>query len=129
MSDTQNSPESPEPPSAAGVDESGELLETQVTSDAVTVRRAPRYGRFIVLGAIVGALVALILTFAFSGQAAGDQFGLGFDKGQVFGFLLLLCGTIGAALGAVAALLFDRSSERHVRSMTAEHESTHHVDR
>ncbi len=128
VSDAQNSPETPEPPLAAGVDASGELLETQVTSDAVTVRRAPRYGRFIVLGAIVGALVALILTFAFSGQPADDQLGLGFDKGQVFGFLLLLCGTIGAALGAVAALLFDRSSERRARSMTAEHESTHRVD-
>jgi len=127
VSDTQNSPETPEPPVAAGVDASGELLETQITSDAVTIRRAPRYGRFIVLGAAVGAVVALILTFAFSGQPADDQLGLGFDKGQVFGFLLLLCGTIGAALGAVVALLFDRSSARRARSMTVEHESTHRI--
>lgn len=128
VSDAQDSPETPEPPAAAGVDASGELLETQVTSDAVTVRRAPRYGRFIALGAIVGVLVALILTFAFSGRPTGDQFGLGFDKGQVFGFLLLLCGTVGAAVGAAVALLFDRASAGRARSMTAEHESTHRID-
>ena len=39
-----------------------EPVETDVTDDIVTVRRAPRYGRFITLGALVGAVVALILT-------------------------------------------------------------------
>jgi len=77
-----------------------EPVETDVTDDVVTVRRAPRYGRFITLGALVGAVVALILTFAFSGQPADAELALGFDKGQVFGFLLLLCATIGAAIGA-----------------------------
>lgn len=142
MSDTQNSPDTPEPSPVGGHDGSmerveigrveigpeGEILETDVTSDTVTMRRSPRYGRFIVLGAALGVLVALILTYSFSGQPADDQLGLGFDKGQVFGFLLLVCGTIGAALGAVVALIFDRVFARRTRSMTAEHESTHRVD-
>jgi uncharacterized membrane protein YdjX (TVP38/TMEM64 family) len=120
----QNVPEPsmPERPS----DEGG--LEIDITSDSVTVRRAPRYGRFITLGALVGAVVALILTFAFSGQPATPELELGFDKGQVFGFLLLLCGVIGAALGAVIALLIDRASLRRARSVTVEHESTHRLD-
>ena len=92
------------------------------------MRRAPRYGRFITLGALVGAVVALILTFSFSGQPAYPELELGFDKGQVFGFLLLLCATIGAALGAVVALLIDRGSARRAKSVLVEHESTHHID-
>jgi len=106
----------------------GEPLETDVTDDVVTVRRAPRYGRFITLGALVGAVVALILTFAFSGEPAQPDLQPGFDKGQVFGFLLLLCGVIGAALGAVVALIIDRASAKRARAVDVVHESTHRID-
>ena len=44
--------------------ERGEHLETERTSDAVSVRRAPRYPAFIVAGIVLGVLVALVLTFA-----------------------------------------------------------------
>ena len=106
----------------------GEPLETEVTDDVVTVRRAPRYGRFILLGVLVGAVVALILTFAFSGQPADPALQPEFDKGQIFGFLLLLCGTIGAALGAVVALIVDRSSAKRARSVEVVHETVHRAD-
>jgi len=102
-------------------DAPGEHLETEVSSDAVTVRRAPRYGRFLLLGGIVGAVVALILTVTFPDNSE-------FDKGQVFGFLLLACGTIGVALGALAALLIDRSLAKRAGSAVAEHESTHFAE-
>ncbi|WP_242609629.1 hypothetical protein [Agromyces ramosus] len=105
-----------------------EPVETDVSDDVVTVRRAPRYGRFITLGALLGAVVALIVTFAFSGQPAQPELELGFDRGQVFGFLLLLCATIGAALGAVVALLIDRGSAKRAKSVLVVHESTHRVD-
>jgi hypothetical protein len=131
VSDAQNSPETPEPPRAAGVDRRGPgvdgPLEIEVTSDTVAVRRAPRYGRFIILGAVLGVIVALILTFAFSGRPLEGEL-IEFDKGQVFGFLLLVCGTIGAALGAVAALIIDRASARHVRSVNVQHESAHRLE-
>ena len=105
-----------------------EPVETDVSDDVVTVRRAPRYGRFITLGALVGAVVALVLTFAFSGQPVDPGLELGFDRGQVFGFLLLLCATIGAAIGAVIALLIDRGSAKRAKSVLVVHESTHRVD-
>lgn len=126
MSNTPNSPETPEPSATASVDGTpAQSLETDRTSDTVTVRRAPRYGRFITLGAIVGAIVALILTFAFSGEPTIEGELIEFDKGQVFGFLLLICATIGVALGALVALLIDRSTARRARSVTVERESTH----
>lgn len=131
MSTTPNSPETPEPSPTAGVDGGPaepletEQLETDQKSGTVTVRRAPRYGRFITLGAIVGAVVALILTFAFSGEPAIPGELIEFDKGQVFGFLLLICATIGVALGALVALLIDRSTARRARSVAVVRESTH----
>ena len=99
----------------------GEHLETDVTSDAVTVRRAPRYPAFIGLGVVLGALVALVLTFAF--PESGE-----YDRGQVFGFLLLWCGAFGAALGGVTALVIERMLARRAGAGVAEHESTHVVD-
>ena len=128
MSDTQNTPETPEPlPPGVGATPDGPL-EIDITSDTVTVRRAPRYGRFITLGVALGAVVALILTFAFSGQPADPALEPEFDRGQVFGFLLLVCATIGAAVGAVVALIIDRASARRVRSVTVDHESTHRLE-
>ena len=66
-------------------------------------------------------LVALVLTFAYpeNGQ---------FDRGQVFGFLLLWCGASGAALGGVVALIIDRRLSKRGGSAVAEHESTHFVE-
>jgi uncharacterized membrane protein YdjX (TVP38/TMEM64 family) len=129
VSDTQNPPETPEPLPVAGAGGvPAEPLETDVTSDTVTLRRAPRYGRFITLGVVVGAVVALILTFAFSGQPTIEGELLEFDRGQVFGFLLLICATVGAALGAVVALIIDRSTARRARSVTVVHESTYRPD-
>jgi hypothetical protein len=98
-----------------------EHLETELTSDAVTVRRAPRYPAFIGLGVVLGALVALVLTFAF--PESGE-----YDRGQVFGFLLLWCGAFGAALGGVTALVIERMLARRAGAGVAEHESTHLVE-
>jgi len=98
-----------------------EHLETEVSNDAVTVRRSPRYGRFIALGLLVGAIVALILTVSFPDSAE-------YGKGQVFGFLLLACGAIFVGVGALIALLFDRALAKRAGSAVAEHESTHLVD-
>ncbi|WP_430647284.1 hypothetical protein [Agromyces sp. GXS1127] len=101
--------------------EAGEHLETELSSDAVTVRRSPRYGSFLLLGAALGVLVALVLTFAFPENPD-------FDRGQVFGFLLLWCGAGGLALGGAAALVIDRVLAKRRGTAVAEHESTHYVD-
>ncbi|SIN86675.1 hypothetical protein [Agromyces cerinus] len=118
MTDPVNTPEPESTPQGA---EASVPLETEVERDIVTVRRAPRYSRFMTLGALVGAVVALILTVSFP---ANDDF----DKGQVFGFLLLACAAIGLALGALVALVIDRATARRAKSVTAEHETIHPVD-
>ncbi|MET0724950.1 MAG: hypothetical protein ABWY36_01275 [Leifsonia sp.] len=96
-----------------------EIVETEQV-DAV-VRRSPRYLRFMAVGAAAGILVALILTVAFPANAE-------FSSGQVFGFLLLLCGTVGLTIGAVVALVLDRMLAKRARRVTAEHSVTHPAD-
>lgn len=101
--------------------EPAEPLETEVTGETVNVRRAPRYGRFILLGVALGVVLALILTFAFPENPE-------FDRGQVFGFLLLGLGALGVAFGAAVALIFDRVLSNKSGLAIAEHEQTHHHD-
>lgn len=91
---------------------------TEVTEDEVVVRRAPRYGRFLLIGFVLGAITALVLTFAFPDNPD-------FDRGQVFGFLLLGFGAAGIALAALVALILDRVFSKRTRSAIAEHEATH----
>jgi hypothetical protein len=97
----------------------GEVIETD--REEVLVRRAPRYWRFIGAGAILGVVVALILTFAFPPNES-------YSPGVVFGFLVLLCGVIGVAIGAVIALVLDRRSNSRAATRTVEHSSRHPLD-
>lgn len=77
------------------------------------VRRSPRIFNFVIAGVIVGAIVALVLTFAF--PTDGE-----FGPLQVFGFLLLLAAVVFGGLGAVVALIVDRSSRRRAREIEVE---------
>lgn len=94
------------------------VLTTDVDDETVTVRRSPRYGSFMIAGGVLGALIALILTFAFP---ANDQY----DRGQVFGFLLLALGAVGVGFAALIALALDRAFARRPTSAIAAHEATH----
>lgn len=90
-----------------------EPVETVVGETTVTVRRSPRYFNFMLLGAIVGAILALVLTVTFP---ENDEFG----QAQVFGFLLLAGVTLGVTLGCVVALILDRVIGRTARTAVAD---------
>ena len=90
----------------------------------VTVRRSPRYGRFLLIGAILGVLVALILTSVFGPSAEAEAAApKTFSFGQVFGFMALVCIAAGALLSGLLALLLDRTLGRRTRSYVAEHDT------
>lgn len=90
----------------------------------VRVRRAPRYGVFLLLGALLGVLAALILTFSFSGNAEASPFtGARYSDLQVFGFVLLACIPTGLAVGGAVALVLDRVVGRRGRDVRVDHES------
>lgn len=90
-----------------------EPAETVLDETTVTVRRSPRYFNFMIVGAVAGAVAALILTFAFPANAE-------FDRGQVFGFLLLAGVAFGVAIGCLVALALDRSSRRRAPTVVAD---------
>jgi hypothetical protein len=118
MTDTPEQPPSDEEPAAeepaaAEPAAAEQAAEETVTSAQVRVRRSPRYFRFMIAGAVLFAIVALILTYSFPENPT-------YDRGSVFGFLLAICATIGVALGAVVALVLDRATARRARTVQAD---------
>lgn len=106
MSDTDRPDERPAPAPNA------------VTSpDEVTIRRAPKFGVFIIGGAVLGFVATLLvvsLTMNLEGQQEDTSFG------QLVGYFSLAGVSIGAFLGAVVAVVLDRVYARRAASLTAE---------
>ncbi len=72
------------------------------------VRRSPRYSVFIVGGALVGAVVAAVLTYS----EPASQYGYA----ATLGYLVVALGVLGALLGATAAVVAGSVLDRRSRS-------------
>jgi hypothetical protein len=81
----------------------------------VTIRRAPKLGVFLLVGAVLGALATLVLTSLFPADP-----NIGFAAS--FGYFLLFGAPAGAALGALVGLIIDRISVARARTVTVERE-------
>ncbi|WJL97163.1 potassium transporter Trk [Microbacterium sp. ET2] len=93
--------------------------------ETVSVRRSPKYSAFLLAGAALGILTALILTFGFDGSAqVSDNTGMEYSTGQVFGFLLLIFIPVGLAVMGAVALILDRTSGRRTRQVRVDHTLT-----
>lgn len=79
----------------------------------VRVRRSPRIGVFLVLGVLLGVLVAVVATLLTPADPR-------YSTGQVLGYLVLLVAPVGAVLGAGVAIALDALSSRRARTVTAE---------
>ena len=79
--------------------------DTPAERREITVRRAPKYVPFLILGGLVGIIVAAVIAFALPGDPS-------YEPSSVFGFFLVLFGAGGVILGAIVALLLDRLSVR-----------------
>lgn len=105
-------------PSANEADHAGDaqqpgLVETHEATECVAVRRSPRIFRFMLLGAIVFAIVAFILTYSFPQ-------GEGYDRDAVFGYMLIVGIVLGITLGALTAIIIEGVSSRRARTVAAE---------
>jgi hypothetical protein len=109
-------PQTPDTPHAAESIVGDELVEA-------TVRRSPRYGVFLALGAALGVFVAMILTFTFDGTQYPAENGAVYSTGQVFGFLALVGIAVGLLLGGLVAIILDRVVGRRTRTVVVDHET------
>jgi hypothetical protein len=87
--------------------------EQSTVEAEVTVRRIPKYSRFLVLGAGLGAIVTFILTASFPADPV-----VGF--GPLFGYFLIYGVPAGVVFGALVALGLDLVFKRRARTGTAE---------
>jgi hypothetical protein len=103
-----------ETPGTAGNDPQREPAPGSVPERReVTVRRAPKYVPFLILGGLVGVAAAAIIAYALP----GDE---GYDASSVFGFFMILCAAGGVILGALVALVLDRMSVRRAERAVVE---------
>ncbi|WIE76185.1 hypothetical protein [Curtobacterium sp. MCSS17_007] len=115
MSDTDR----PEDRPAAPVPSAATPAPSAVSSpDEVTIRRAPKFGVFIVGGAVLGFLATLVVVTATMDIDRGDQQDASF--GTLVGYFSLWGVTLGALVGAIAAVVLDRVLARRAASLTAE---------
>ena len=79
----------------------------------VRVRRSPKVGVFLLVGAIVGVVAAIVLVSVTPQDPE-------IPTAQAVGFLAVLLAPVGALVGGLVALLLDRRSERRARTVDAE---------
>ncbi|MCU1509661.1 MAG: uncharacterized protein JWR53_573 [Glaciihabitans sp.] len=89
------------------------MSEPEETREQVSIRRAPRLTRFLVLGGVLGIVVTFILTASFPADPS-----IGF--GPIFGYFAIYGVIGGLLLGAVVGLIFERISIRRARTLEAE---------
>ncbi|WP_460801580.1 potassium transporter Trk [Microbacterium sp. GXF6406] len=87
-----------------------------------TVRRVPRYGVFMALGAVLGIIAAGIITMTGSYEPS-TALNVVYPPGQVFGFALLWMVPIGIGLGGLVAILLERIARRHDRVVRVDRET------
>jgi hypothetical protein len=81
----------------------------------VSIRRAPRVGVFLAFGAMLGALVTLVLTSLFEPDPA-----VGFLA--TYAYFCLYGIPAGVVLGGVVGLVLDAISKRRARTVTVTHD-------
>jgi hypothetical protein len=87
--------------------------------DEVTIRRAPKFGVFIVGGALLGFIATIIVVAVTMDIDRGTKTETVGFWGLV-GYFSLWGVTIGLALGAVVAVVLDRVLSRRAARLTAE---------
>lgn len=95
--------------------EEPEMSATSETTQ-VQIRRAPKFANFIVVGASLGLIIALILSIIFDDPNVDET-----TWQQAFGYLFLPSVAIGGAVFGIVALILDRVSHNREKMVAAEH--------
>ena len=85
----------------------------RVHTEDVQVRRSPKYGTFMALGAGLGVVIGVVLAVT---QPAMAEYSIE----QIIGYLALMLGAVGLAVGAAVALLLDRILSKSAHTVSAQ---------
>jgi hypothetical protein len=96
--------------------------------ETARVRRSPRYAIFCVAGPPSASWPPHPHVRLRRHRRASPSTQVTYSTSQVFGFLCLVCIPIGLAVGAVVALLLDRSLARRTREVRIDHERVERTD-
>lgn len=88
-------------------------MSESTTETEVTIRRAPKFPVFLILGGALGATVTLVLTML---QPADPNIGYP----TLFGYFLLFGLPAGVLLGGLVAIVLDVISKRRAKRVTVE---------
>ena len=90
-------------------------------TDQMSIRRAPKFPAFMIVGGGVGAIVTLALTGLFPVDPS-----VGF--GALFGYLSLFGISGGVLLGALLAIVLDRRATKRAKTVSVEIETVGEAD-
>lgn len=82
--------------------------DDQMVDLRLRVRRAPRFGRFILAGFVLGMIVGGL--FDLLGPAGSLSGAVAYSDASGTAFLAAVCGLVGGVAGAIVAVLLDRRS-------------------
>lgn len=107
MSTSQPDPAAERPSEGLESAAPGEVAE-------LSIRRAPKIGVFLFLGAVIGTLATLVLTSLYE---TDEQVGFA----ATFAYFLIYGIPVGLLLGGLVGLLLDVVSRRRARTVAVEH--------
>ncbi|MGF3057518.1 potassium transporter Trk [Microbacterium sp. YY-01] len=91
------------------------------------VRRVPRYGVLMGIGAVVGLIAAGVITLL-GDYAPSPVLDVVYPPSQVFGFALLWTVPVGIALGGLVGLLMERATRHSARVVRVDRERVRPVE-
>jgi ABC-type branched-subunit amino acid transport system permease subunit len=87
------------------------MAKTTSKTEQVKIRRSPKYLTFLISGAILGIIVALILGFSIPSESRTAK--------PLVTFMVAFLGGGGAALGIIIAVILDRIFVARAKSVEA----------
>lgn len=87
------------------------MAQTKITNQQVRIRRTPKFLPFLITGAVIGVILAVILGLSIPADAKTPE--------PIVTYLIGYLGAIGAVVGIVTAVVVDRIGVARAKTVEA----------
>jgi membrane associated rhomboid family serine protease len=87
------------------------MAQTKITNQQVRIRRTPKFLPFLITGAVIGVIIAVILGLSIPADAKTPE--------PIVTYLIGYLGAIGAVAGIVTAVVVDRIGVARAKTVEA----------